>query len=120
MVDRSGIIQTIAGGGTDDGTTFDGPATDARLLRPLGIVVAPDGSLYITEVVGHRIRRIDQQGHISIVAGIGVPTGGEVVYGDGGPATEASFEEPSGVTVGPDGNLYVADWENARIRMICQ
>lgn len=119
MVDSRGMIHTIAGGGTNDGSTVDGPATDARLLRPLGIVVAPDGSLYITEIVGHRIRRIDPEGHISTIAGIGVPTGGDVLYGDGGPATEASFEEPSGVTFGPDGNLYIADWENARIRLVC-
>lgn len=119
-VDRDGIIHTVAGGGVanpGDG----GPATEAALMHPFGVTVAEDGSLYITEAGGQRIRKVDPEGIITTVAGVGIPTDWGIPYGDGGPATEASFgvEGPSSITIGPDGNLYAADWENARIRMIC-
>jgi sugar lactone lactonase YvrE len=73
----------------------------------------PDGSLYIADFNNYRIRRVGTDGIINTVAGNG-STGDS---GEGGPATEASFD-PSGVAVGPDGSVYIADANHYRIRMV--
>ncbi len=120
MVTPDGIISTVAGGATGHETGDGGPATAGLLRRPFGIVVGDDGSLYITDAADQRVRKVDPSGIITTVAGTSWVTDADHPIGDGGPATEATFNTPSSVTIGPDGNLYVADWENARIRMICQ
>ena len=78
------------------------------------MVVGPDGSLYIADSHNNRIRRVAPDGTISTVAGNG--TSG--FSGDGGPASAASLNDPSGVAVGPDGSLYIADSFNGRIRWV--
>jgi len=109
-VDPKGIITTIAGGGyAVDGDTGDGgPATQANLNRPSSVAIAPDGSLFITEMDGHCLRKVDPKGIITTVAGNGKPG----FSGDGGPATEASLHHPTCVAIGPDGSLYIADRGN--------
>jgi len=113
-VGTDGIISTVAGGGDarygDDG----GPAIGAYLVGPGGVAVAPDGSLYIAETFGHRIRRVRPDGIITTVAG----TSYRGYFGDGGPAIEAGLNHPHGVAVGPDGSLYIADTLNQRIRRV--
>jgi len=68
--------------------------------------------LYIAEL--NRIRRVDPDGVISTVAG----GQGYGFSGDGGPAIAAQLNSPSGVAVGPDGSLYIADSANHRIRKV--
>jgi sugar lactone lactonase YvrE len=120
MVSTDGIITTVAGGGPARQQGDGGPATGADLGRPFGIEVGDDGSIYFADASDQLIRRVDPSGIISTVAGTGWITDAQHPIGDGGPATEATFDTPSSMTIGPDGNLYIADWENARIRMICQ
>ncbi len=115
-VDPSGIITTVAGiGEYGDGPGDGGPAVEASLKGPRGVAVDGEGSLYIADLGNDRIRRVDPSGIITTVAGIGEYGDGP---GDGGPAVEASLFEPQGVAVGGEGNLYIADTGNDRIRRV--
>jgi sugar lactone lactonase YvrE len=111
-IDRSGIIQTVAGGGKGNHLGDGGPATRATLHYPTGVWV-DDGNLYIAE--GGRVRKVDRSGVITTIAG----TGEQGFSGDGGPAIEATLNEPQTVVEGPDNALYIADFENARVRKVC-
>ena len=108
------IITTVAGNGIDGYSGDGGPATQARLWYPQGIAVGPDGSLYIADGGNHRIRRVGADGIITTVAG----NGNYEFSGDGGPATQAGLSSPSGVAVGGDGSLYIADTDNFCIRRV--
>ena len=105
-------ITTIAG--TDAGSRDGGPATEALLTFPYGVAVDDQGNLYIADTENHRIRKVDTSGIITTFAG----TGEEGFGGDGGPATEAKLDWPSGVAVDEDGTVYIADQENERIRKV--
>ncbi|WP_295433562.1 PKD domain-containing protein [uncultured Thiodictyon sp.] len=113
-VGPDGRITTVAGiinsngGFSGDG----GPATAADLHYPYGVAVGPDGSLLIADTLNNRIRRVGPDGRITTVAG----NGQAGFSGDGGPATAAALALPSGVAVGPDGSLFIAD--NNRIRRV--
>jgi RHS repeat-associated protein len=106
------IISRYAGGGQDSGNPV--PATSADLSGVWSVAVAPDGSVYFAETNKHRIRKVSPQGVISTVAGTG--SAGD----DVGPQSRlvAKFTSPRGIAVGPDGNLYVADTGNNKVRMI--
>jgi YD repeat-containing protein len=113
-VGPDGIITTVAGGGAFGFSGDGGLATLARLNQPQDITVGPDGSLYIADFGNFRIRRVGPEGLITTLAGNGTSGGG----GDGGPATAAQFSSLRGVGVGADGNLYIADDANHRIRRV--
>jgi sugar lactone lactonase YvrE len=109
-----GIITTVggtttAGGGAGDG----GPATDAYLFMPYGIVVDSMGNIYFSDTYNHRVRQIDRWGIINTVAGT-IPG----YSGDGGPATAAALYYPYGVALDDDGNLFIADHTNHVIREV--
>lgn len=91
-----------------------GPANQANLNTPYGVAAAPDGSVYIADGMNNRIRKVTPDGIITTVAGTGLCCFG----GDGGPATAARLNFPWGVTLGPDGSLYIADTGNNRIRRV--
>ena len=113
-IDRAGVITTVAGTGEAGYSGDGGPATAAQLEFPRYVVADAAGSLYVTDTVNHRVRRIDPGGVITTVAGTG-----EAGYsGDGGPATAAWLAWPLGIALGADGSLYVADAGNDRIRRI--
>ena len=108
-------IYTIAGGGLGD----NGPAVEARLLYPNALAADSAGNLFIADTENHRIRRVDPQGVITTVAGIGTEDEDGAGYGgDGGPAVAARLDFPRGVAVDSSGNLYIADWGNRRIRRV--
>jgi hypothetical protein len=115
MVNTLGIISTFAGGGTGgDG----GPASNAQLGRPTNLTFDTLGNLYITEteLSASRVRRVDASGTIETIAG----TGAEGFSGDGGPATLATFAQssPWGVAVDSQGNMFLGDRFNNRIRRL--
>lgn len=115
----TGIITTIAGGGTAfDGVGDGGAATAAVLDCPSGLHYVTSGSsagtLYIADANKHRVRRVDPRGTITTVAG----TGTAGFSGDGAAATQAELNTPSGVHLDSAGNLFVADTENNRVRRI--
>jgi len=113
-VASDGTITTVAGTG-DDGFSGDGgPATEAELWGTLDVAVGPDGDLYIADTFHHRIRRVASDGTISTVAG----TGDTGFSGDGGPGNKARLSYPQGVTVGPEGHIYIADTSNHRVRRL--
>ena len=115
-----GVIRTLAGTGqlcvVSTSCGDGGLASQATFVTPNGIALGPDGSLYIADTNGGRIRRIGPDGRSSTVAGR-IPSSNGFA-GDGGPATNALFNVPMTVAVGPDGSLYIADENNRRVRRV--
>ena len=113
-VGPDGTIATAAGNGTYGYSGDGGAATNAQLQYPSGVAVVADGTLYIADTFNHRVRRVGPDGNISTVAG----TGKAGFSGDGGAASSAQLAFPRGVAVGANGNLYIADTNNHRIRVV--
>ena len=113
-VDSTGTITTIAGTGKDGFSGDGGPATQAQLNFPTGVAVDGEGNLYIADAPNDRIRKVDSIGTITTIAG----TGEQGFSGDGGPATQAQLDHPRAVAVDGEGNLYIADRNNNRIRRV--
>ncbi len=113
-VGPDGIISTVAGDGSCCSSGDGSPATRASVGDPFGVAIGPDGSLYIASQAGGRIRRVGPDGIINTVAG----NGSWAFSGDGGPATAAALKDPVGVALGADGSIYIADWQNSRIRRV--
>jgi len=118
-----GIMSTVVGTG-DAGFAGDGGSPlSAQIQMPSGSNPPPggalafdsEGRLYISDALNHRIRRVDfQLDLIETIAGNGLAG----FSGDGGPAIEASFNNPRDIIFGPDNRLYVADEFNHRVRAI--
>lgn len=93
------------------------PNADARqsaLALPSGLTFAPNGDLIIADSDNDRIRRVDASGAIRTVAGTGIRLFG----GDGGPATAADLNQPTSTAYDSQGNLYIADAGNLRVRRV--
>jgi uncharacterized protein (TIGR03437 family) len=119
-VNASGIITTLAGlpgnpsiiGPAPEGT----PAINTPLVSPWDVRVDSVGNLYIAEWLGFRVRKVDQKGIITTVAG-----DGKLGFsGDGGLATSAMLTTPEGIRLDAAGNLYIADNQNNRVRKVGQ
>jgi len=113
-VDTAGIITTIAGTGIYAYLGNGIPATLARLNFPFGLKVDFTGNLYFADSSNDRIRKINTSGIITNVAGTGTAGYG----GDGGPALSALIDSPRGITFDANGDLFIADNSNYRIRKI--
>lgn len=111
MVNPTGIISTVAGGGT---SLQDGVALQES-LAPTGIALDPNGNVLVAELNYRRVRRVNlAQGVITTVAGqLPTPNAGDNV-----PATSTPLLSPVGVAVDPVGNVYVSDYTDQRIRRI--
>lgn len=118
----TGVISTVAGNNCDrflqscplgDG----GPAISAWLNAPADATFDKPGNLYIVDQHNGRIRKVDRAtGNIQTVAGSCLPKNCEL--GDGGPATSAFLHNPSAVALDADGNIYIADTTNYRVRKV--
>ena len=108
-----GIITTVAGTGTAGFSGDGGQATSAQLNQPVGVAVDAQDGLYIADDANQRVRKVSG-GTITSIAG----TGTAGYSGDGGQATSAQLSGPAGVAVDAQGNLYIADQGNQRVRRI--
>lgn len=115
-VDRSGTITTVAGTGNPGTMNETGPATMADLNGPADVEVGPDGTLYIADTLNSCVRAVGSDGMIRTVVG---RCGHRGSSGDGGSPTEALFDWPFGLGIDADGNLWVTDTFNHRIRVAC-
>ncbi len=121
-IDTAGVITTIAGDGTVETSGDGGPAIDAHFSwakgsnpNPSGGIVYHDGKLYVSDTEADAIRVIDlDSGMIDRFAG----TGEEGNSGNDGPAVEAKLNAPRDLEIGPDGDLYFAETDNAQVRAV--
>jgi sugar lactone lactonase YvrE len=112
---RSGIISTLAGTGQRGFSGDGGPATQALLNEPYGVVVDTAGAVYFADRLNRRIRRIDPAGTITTLAG----TGEAAFGGDGGPASQAGLAEPNGLALDAvQRRLFIADVADHRVRVV--
>src|ERR1035437_4318456 len=126
------VVSTLAGTCTKAGFSGDtGPATAAKLSGPSGVAVGLDGTVYISDTGNNRIRRVNPNGTIETIAGIGQakfangvpscfddPFSPACFFGDGGDARQAILNNPRGIALDTQGHLYIADTNNNRIRML--
>jgi sugar lactone lactonase YvrE len=112
-VDLAGIVTTVAGTG-EQGFAGDGrPAISALLDSPAGVAIDAAGNIYIADTHNQRVRKVNN-GTITTIAGTGVAG----FSGDNGAAGAAQLSNPTALAVDANGNLYIADTDNHRIRKI--
>lgn len=111
---NTGLVNTIAGNGTTGFSGDGGVATSAQINFPYGIYVDGNGNVFFADLNNNRIRKINSSGIISTVAGNGT----QGYNGDNINAINASLFHPSGVKTDDDGNMFIADLYNHRIRKV--
>ncbi len=114
VVNPKGIVSTYAGNGEEGYGGDSGPALKARIDRPFGLAIDKKDNLFIADRRNNRIRKVNPSGIITTAAG----DGGFFYMGDNGPAYRASIAGPTGVAVDDNDNLYIADRNNNRIRVV--
>jgi len=109
-----GTITTVAGNGSLGFSGDGGLATKAQLNYPKGVAIGADGVIYIADTFNDRIRAVAPNGTISTIGGGGYF--GDA--GDGGPALQAILKFPAGIAVDGAGNVYIADTQNNKIKIL--
>ena len=124
-----GIVSTVAGRGSYGAGGDGGPAVAAELAYPVDIALSPEGILHIADTENNCVRKVED-GVIRTVVGVcgacgpslddpcRCPPSDAACIGDGGPAGAARLKRPTGIAFDADGNLYVADTLNHRIRVV--
>jgi hypothetical protein len=113
-VTPGGTITTFAGTGAATYSGDGGPATSASFLWPVGLAVDSSSQVFVADLSGNRVRKIDGSGTITTVAG----TGTAGYSGDGGPATSAKLFGPARVNLDSAGNFFISDSSNNRVRKV--
>lgn len=108
----TGVVTTLAGA-AGNADFADGPATTARFNQPLGLAIAPDGTVFVADSGNHLIRAIATNGTVSVLAG-----NPETFGSADGTGTNAFFNSPVGLALVPDGSLFVSDANNFTIRRV--
>jgi len=111
VISTTGQVTTMAGNGTAGFADGIGPVA-AEFNNPYGVIVDPQGNVYVADATNNRIRKITPSLVVSTLAGNG--TAG---FADGA-AASAEFNTPVGLGLDSLGNLYVSDYSNNRIRKI--
>ncbi|ULA63810.1 MAG: hypothetical protein LZF86_110509 [Nitrospira sp.] len=116
QTDLSGTVRYLVGAAAPKRFDGDGGlATQAILNFPTAVAVDAQGHLYIADTMNHRIRRVDAKtGIITTIAG----TGQARFSGDDGPADRAALNEPAALAIDAQGQLYIADQSNNRVRAV--
>lgn len=114
-INSSGIISTIAGTGINGYSGENAVATLAQINGPNSIALDLSGNIYFSESPNSRIRKINNLGIITTIAGNGI----NGYFGDNGLATSAQINGPSGVAIDFSNNVYFSDNNNYRVRVIC-
>jgi sugar lactone lactonase YvrE len=109
-ISPDGVVTTLAGKAAKGAN--DGRGKAASFSHPDGLAVDAGGNVYVADVGNNKIRKITPDGTVSTVAGTGKRGA------DDGPAKTATFYRPFGITIGKDGYLYVADYQNNVVRKI--
>jgi hypothetical protein len=109
---RTGRATVLAGTGVAGTTGDGGPARRAALDTPTGVAWSPSGTVYVAD--GNRVRAVSRDGQISTI--VGSTAAG--FSGDGGPASAARLHSVFGLALDKAGNLYIADGDNHRIRVV--
>lgn len=110
----NGHVATIAGTGVAGSTGDGGPALQAQINTPCAVAADAQGNLFLTESLGHRVRKIDPSGVITTLAG----GNGAGSFGDGGPAIFAQLNAPCGIAVDSSGVVFISDTGNHRVRQV--
>jgi RHS repeat-associated protein len=110
----SGVIDTVAGNGVRGFAGDGGPAVEAQLNRPAGVATGRDGRIFVADTGNDRVRQISLGGQLNTLAG----TGQDGPGGDGGPASKAELDFPSGLGASQDGKLLIVDTGNRAIRQV--
>ena len=114
-ISNSGVITTVAGTGISGYSGDNGPATMAQLKFPIGLTVDTSGNIYFCDYQVNRIRKVDiSTGIITTIAGNGFAG----FAGDDGLASAAALNAPEDICCDKNGNLYIADTYNNRIRKV--
>lgn len=108
---KDGTVTTVAGSG--EGGASNGAAAAATFRGPRGVAVGPDGTVYVADTGNHVIRSISPSGTVATLAGSAGKKGLKNAPGAG-----ALFNAPIGITVGPDGSLYVTEFDNHTVRLV--
>ncbi len=119
-VDANGVITTVVNQQGNNAAPADGSsAINAGLQQPTGIALDASNNLYIADALGHQVYVVDAGGVLHFLAGNGTACPSpQSACGDNGPATNAMLNTPLRVAFAPDGSLYVADFNDNRIRRI--
>ena len=116
VIATDGTIRTVAGTGVAGSSGDGAAATSAQLNDPVALALSAQGEIYIAEYGGNRVRKILTSGMIQTVAGNGLGGFG----GDGGPATQARIGGPAGIALDGQGNFYISDTGNHRVRRVAK
>ena len=109
-ITADGTVTTIAGTAGVTGW-WDGQGSEAAFNLPIGITVAPNGYLYVADTFNHKIRKISPFGVVATFSGIGSGN----IDGD---ASIARFSSPQGIVLDSNGNIFIADYGNHKIRKV--